>query len=80
MSITEAIRKLRAAISGLTDFKVVTMKQNNTGRQHVTLRLAPDLVRQIERETIKLERRTGIRPSRSAVIEKYINIGLNGGK
>lgn len=56
------------------------MKQNNTGRQHVTLRLAPDLVRQIERETIKLERRTGIRPSRSAVIEKYINIGLNGGK
>ncbi|WP_334141039.1 hypothetical protein [Atlantibacter hermannii] len=47
-------------------------------RQLVTLRLAPDLVRQVEREQTKLERRTGIRPSRSQVIEKFLNTGLNG--
>lgn len=54
------------------------MKKSNESRQLVTLRLAPELVRQVERETNKLERRTGIRPSRSAVIEKFLNLGLNG--
>ncbi|EOU9536107.1 hypothetical protein QLY43_12965 [Cronobacter dublinensis] len=53
------------------------MKSSDT-RQHVTVRLAPDLLRQVEREQRKLERRTGIRPSRSAVIEKFLNTGLNG--
>ncbi|CAK0681035.1 hypothetical protein FGAF138_04750 [Escherichia coli] len=53
------------------------MKRQET-RQHVTVRLAPDLVRQVEREQAKLERRTGIRPSRSQVIEKFLSIGLNG--
>ena len=47
-------------------------------RQHVTVRLAPDLVRQVEREQAKVERRTGIRPSRSQVIEKFLSSGLNG--
>lgn len=40
-------------------------------RQHVTVRIAPDLVRLVEKEQNKLERRTGIRPSRSQVIEKF---------
>ncbi|EHK4145027.1 TPA: hypothetical protein ACM36I_001269 [Escherichia coli] len=47
-------------------------------RQHVTVRIAPDLVRLVEKEQNKLERRTGIRPSRSQVIEKFLSIGLNG--
>lgn len=54
------------------------MKKLNEARQLVTLRLAPDLVRRVEREQTKLERRTGIRPSRSAVIEKFLSTGLNG--
>ena len=53
------------------------MKRQET-RQHVTVRLAHDLVRQVEREQAKLERRTGIRPSRSQVIEKFLSSGLNG--
>lgn len=53
------------------------MKRQET-RQHVTVRLSPDLVRQVEREQAKLERRTGIRPSRSQVIEKFLSSGLNG--
>lgn len=53
------------------------MKRQET-RQHVTVRLAPDLVRRVEREQTKLERRTGIRPSRSQVIEKFLSSGLNG--
>ncbi|EKO1037392.1 hypothetical protein PX596_002590 [Escherichia coli] len=54
------------------------MSKANAVRQHVTVRLAPELVRQVEREQTKLERRTGIRPSRSQVLEKFLNIGLNG--
>ncbi|MCZ5349147.1 hypothetical protein O5706_18525 [Escherichia coli] len=53
------------------------MKRQET-HQHITVRLAPDLVRQVEREQAKLERRTGIRPSRSQVIEKFLSSGLNG--
>lgn len=52
------------------------MKRQET-RQHITVRLNPDLVRQVEREQNKLERRTGIRPSRSQVIEKFLSNGLN---
>lgn len=47
-------------------------------RQHVTVRLAPELVRQLEQERTRAEQRTGYRPSRSAVIEKALTTGLNG--
>ncbi|EMQ8046873.1 TPA: hypothetical protein SMF68_002002 [Serratia marcescens] len=48
----------------------------NEQRQAVSLRLEQDLVRRVERERTKLERRTGIRPSRTQVIEKLLNQGL----
>ncbi|GJH97099.1 hypothetical protein ECZC10_49470 [Escherichia coli] len=58
------------------DDKVLSHERET--RQHVTVRIAPDLVRLVEKEQNKLERRTGIRPSRSQVIEKFLSIGLNG--
>lgn len=54
------------------------MSRQPIERQHVTLRLSSDLVRRVEREQNKLERRTGIRPSRSAVIEKFLSAGITG--
>lgn len=48
----------------------------NEQRQPVSLRLEKDLIRRVERERTKLERRTGIKPSRTQVIEKLLNQGL----
>ncbi|EPO4420903.1 hypothetical protein ACUAWA_001956 [Escherichia coli] len=75
--ITQFIPMEPAAVRYLSMNDVLTPKGGKQTTFNAVL-AERSLVAQAGAEIIRLERRTGIRPSRSQVIEKFLSSGLNG--